>query len=300
MKDVIIVGGGPAGMSAALNILREGKSVLILEKETFGGQIATSPRVENLPGIKEISGSEYASNLFDQVTSLGAEFELENVLNISKKDNFFEVKTNYHEYQTRTIIIATGCEHKKLNIPNEDKFAGNGVSYCAVCDGAFYKNENVIVIGDANTALQYSLMLSDYCKNITLVTLFDKFFADEILIERFKKHENIKVLHNLSAKEFVGTSSLESVIFTNTLTNKEIKIDAKGVFVAIGQKPHNQLFKGLVEIDKNGYIITNENMETSTPGIYAIGDCRSKKYRQVATAISDALIAAIEIGNYLR
>lgn len=298
--DSIIVGGGPGGLSSALNLCREGYKVLILEKENFGGQIANSPRVENIPGIKSISGADFSSSLFDQVTVLGAEFELEDVLSINKVNDLFEVQTNYNKYTSKTIVLATGCAHKMLNNPTESKYFGNGVSYCAVCDGAFYASQTVIVIGDANTALQYALLLSNYCKKVIITTLFDKFFADSILIDKMKSVKNIEYFHNLNTKEFYGNNTLEGVRFENTKTHEIVDMKCTGAFIAIGQIPCNSAFKNLVELDKDGYIVANEFMHTKTPGVYAIGDCRTKKYRQVVTAASDGSISALEIQNYLK
>jgi len=298
MKDVIIIGGGPAGMAAALNLRRSGKTVLILEKENFGGQIANSPRVENLPSIKEINGADFSSQFFDQVTELGAEFELEEVLSLSKVNNIFKVKTNYNEYEARSVIIATGVKHRKFNIPNEEELGGKGISYCAVCDGAFYTGEDVCLVGDANTALQYALLLSGYCKHVYLYTLFDKFFADYILQERVKSKENIIVKHNLSLKEIIGKDKLEKLVFTDTKTKIDEELVVKGLFIAIGQVPCNDIFKDLVELNK-GFIKVNDKMETKTEGLYAIGDCTDKNMRQVSTAVNDGAIAAFFCNSYL-
>ena len=298
MKDVIIIGGGPSGLSAALNLLRSGKSVLILEKEQFGGQIANSPRVENLPSIKEISGADFASKFFDQVTELGAEFELEEVLEIKKENNLFKVKTNYNNYESKALIIASGVKHKKFNIPNEIALEGKGVSYCAVCDGAFYKDEDVCLVGDANTALQYTLLLSNYCKHVYLYTLFDKFFADKILVDRIYQKDNIIIKHNKSLKDIVGKDKLEKLIFTDTKSNLDEELVVKGLFIAIGQIPQNDIFKDYVDLNK-GFIIVNNKMETKTPGLFAVGDCIDKNMRQVATAVNDGSIAAFFVNYYL-
>ena len=204
MVDVIIVGGGPAGMSVALNLLRASRSVLILEKENFGGQIANSPRVENIPGTKEISGLDFAGNLFEQILDLGAKFELEEVQRILKVDNDFEVTTNYHTYQAHAVVLANGVKHRKMNLPNEDEFVGKGISFCAVCDGAFYKDKDVYLIGDANTALQYALMLAQTCSNVYMFTLFDRFFADQILIDRLRQKDNIHITHHLNLVAYLG------------------------------------------------------------------------------------------------
>lgn len=299
MFDSIIIGGGPAGLTAALYLLRANKKVLILEKENFGGQIANSPRLENYPSIKAISGLDFANNLFDQVMDLGAQFELEDVLNITKNEDKFIVHTNYNQYEGKTIILATGCKHKEMGLPHEKELTGKGISYCATCDGAFFKNEDVVVIGDANTALQYALNLSNYCKNVTICTLFDKFFGERKLIDALKTKNNIHVEHNLSLVSFNGENEIESLTFKNTKTSEEKIIPCKGVFIAIGQIPQNDQFKNLVDLDSRGFIITNEKMETKTPNVYAVGDCRVKDVRQVVTAISDGAIAAVEISKKL-
>jgi len=294
MFDTIIIGAGPSGMSAALNLLRGGKKVLILEKETFGGQIATSPRLENYPSIKEISGVDFANNLFEQIISLGVEFELETVTKLEKVNELFKVTTNYNNYESKTVIIATGATHRKMDLPKEEELTGHGVSYCATCDGAFYKDQDVVLIGDANTALQYALLLSTYCKSVKICTLFDKWFADNYLVKQLDTKKNISYQHNLSLVSFNGEKELESLTFKDTKTNEEIVIKCNGVFIAIGQIPNNEIFSELVTLDK-GYIVTNEELETKTLGLYAIGDGRKKEVRQVATAISDGSIAAYYI-----
>ena len=299
MYDCIIVGCGPSGMTAALYLLRAGKTVLLLEKDSIGGQIAKSPRLENYPSIKSISGSDFADNLFDQITALGAEFELEDVREITKNVDIFRVKTDFNLYDARTVIIAAGCTHRHLGLPHEDELVGHGISYCAVCDGDFFSGEDVILIGDANTALQYAISLSVKCKSVFIATLFDRFFADDILVERMKKIDNISYRHNLSAKEYLGEGSIEGVRFEDTKTGEEITLKAKGVFIAIGQEPHNEAFGNLVELDPKGFIVVNGMQRTRTPGLYAVGDCTAKAVRQVATAISDGAIAAVDATNYL-
>ena len=299
MIDVIVIGGGPAGMSAALNLLRAGRSVLILEKENFGGQIANSPRVENIPGTKEISGLDFAGNLFEQILDLGAKFELEEVTRVLKLDNYFEVTTNYNTYEARAVVLANGVKHRKMNLPNEEEFIGKGISFCAVCDGAFYKDKDVYLIGDANTALQYALMLSSICSNVYLFTLFDRFFADQILIDRLVQQPNIHITHNMNLIAYLGQNELAGLRFENTIDRTIHEYPTNNVFVAIGQVSQNDLFKSLVQTDEHGFIITNEKMETSMPGIFAIGDTRKKDVRQVASAIGDASVASVFIDKYL-
>ena len=299
MYDIIIIGGGAAGMTAALYSLRSGKSVLLIERETIGGQISKSPRVENFPSIKEISGTEFSDKLFDQIMDLGCEFELDNVLKLEKENNTFKVYGEYNNYQSKAVIIATGLEHRKINVEPEDELIGKGVSYCAVCDGAFYKDEDVCLIGDANTALQYSLLLSNYCKKVYVCTLFDKFFADDILVSRLRKRENVEIYHNLLLKEFKYSDELEGVVFENTqdLTKKEFTV--KACFIAIGQIPNNDIFSNLVELDKNGYILVDGDLQTKTEGLFVAGDCRQKKVRQLTTAVSDGAMASVGAVSYI-
>ena len=299
MIDVIVVGGGPAGMSVALNLLRAGRSVLILEKENFGGQIANSPRVENIPGTKEISGLDFAGNLFEQVLDLGAKFELEEVTRVLKIEGHFEVTTNYHTYEAGAVVLANGVKHRKMNLPNEEEFIGKGISFCAVCDGAFYKDKDVYLIGDANTALQYALMLAQTSAHVYLFTLFDRFFADQILIDRLKQRDNIHITHNMNLIAYLGQNELAGLRFENTMDHTIHEYPTNNVFVAIGQVSQNDIFKSLVETDEHGFIVTNEKMETSLPGLFAIGDTRKKDVRQVASAIGDASIASVFIDKYL-
>ena len=299
MYDVVIIGAGPAGLTAAIYAARAEKRVLVLEKENFGGQIANSPRVENIPGTKEISGLDFAGNLFEQILDLGAKFELEEVQRILKVEGVFEVTTNYHTYQAKAVVLANGVKHRKMNLPNEEEFIGKGISFCAVCDGAFYKDKDVYLIGDANTALQYALMLAQTCSNVYMFTLFDRFFADQILVDRLRQKDNIHITHNMNLVAYLGQNELAGLRFENTMDHTVHEYPTNNVFVAIGQVSQNDLFKSLVETDDHGFIITNEKMETSLPGLFAIGDTRKKDVRQVASAIGDASIASVFIDKYL-
>lgn len=299
MLDLIIIGAGTAGMTSALYALRSGKKVLLLEKENVGGQIAFSPRVENFPSIKQISGSDFSNNLFEQVIDLGAEFELENVTSISKEENIFKVTTEYNEYQSKAVVIATGVKHRHINIDGEEELSGNGVSYCAVCDGAFYKGEEVALIGDGNTALQYSILLSNYCKKVYVCTLFDKFFGDYSLVQTLKKKENVEIIQNISLKEFIGREKLQGLIFENTQTKEKFTLNVNAVFIAIGQVPDNKAFTNLVDLDKDGYVVADENLQTKTPGLFVAGDCRVKKVRQLTTAVNDGAVSAVNVVSYI-
>lgn len=296
--DIIVIGGGAAGMTSALYALRNGKSVLVLESDSIGGQIAMSPRLENYPSIKEISGEQFASNLFEQIVSLGAEFEIEKVVKI-EKDKTFKVITEYRSYEGKSVIIAAGVKHKHLRTSsNREDLVGRGVYYCAICDGPFYKDREVMVIGDANTALQYALLLSGYCKKVYVYTLFDKFFGDGSLVKALKAKENIEVRPNTSVIDFVGENELEAVLYKDKDGNV-CRHDIPAVFVAIGQIPDNKAFSEFVDLDKDGYIIADEKCRTKTEGLFVAGDCRTKTVRQVATAVADGAVAATGASLYI-
>lgn len=299
MHDIVVIGGGPAGMTAALYALRNEKSVLILEKEGFGGQIATSPRLENYPTIESISGSEWSDRLFEQITNLGAEFELEEVLSIEKVDKSFHIKTNYGEHNASAVIVANGVKPKKMGLSNEDDLVGKGVSYCAVCDGPFYKGKEIYLIGDANTALQYALLLSGYCPKVHMLTLFDKLFGDPILINRVLQTENIDIRHNLLLKKLEEKDGeLIGIELEDTLTKEKVNFPTDNVFIAIGQVPQNNFLEGVLELD-HGFIKTDELMATSIPGLFAAGDTRVKENKQVITACNDGAVAAMSAVKYI-
>lgn len=298
ITDIIVIGAGPAGMTACLYALRNGKSVTIIEGNSIGGQIAESPRVENFPTIDSISGSELSDRMFEQITKRGAIFKFGRVESVTKNDGIFTVKTEFDELQAKSVIIATGVQHRKLNLSNEDRLIGHGISYCALCDGAFYTGEDVTLIGDGNTALQYALLLSSYCKSVHIVTLFDKFFGDQALVDAVKRKENVKVTHNLKLVKLIGEEELSALVFEKA-DKTRVELPTKGLFVAIGQVPNNGLFAGLVDLSVDGYILADENARTKTEGLFVAGDCRTKKVRQVATACSDGAIAATNASNYI-
>ena len=300
MYDIIVIGAGAAGMTSALYALRNGQKVLVLEGDSLGGQIATSPRLENYPSIKEISGEAFADNLFDQITALGAEVEIEKAVHIEKiREKHFLVKTEYSEYEAKSVIIAAGVKHKHLKTKHErEDLVGKGVYYCAVCDGPFYKGREVAVIGDANTALQYALLLSGYCKKVYMYTLFDKFFGDANLVKALRAKENIEVRPNTNVVDFIGETELEGIEYTDkdgNLCRQEIP----AVFVAIGQVPDNAAFANVADLDCAGYIIADETCKTRTEGVFVAGDCRTKAVRQVSTAVGDGAVAATNASLYL-
>ena len=301
MHDIIIIGAGPAGLTAGLYALRSGKTVKIFEKESIGGQISTSPKVENYPSIKQISGMELATNMFEQVMELGIDFEYDDIKEINKTSEGFTVKTDYDEFTSKAVIIATGVKHKKLNLPNEEELIGSGISYCATCDGPFFKDEDVAVIGDGNSAFQYALLLANYCKSVTICTLFDWFVADSALVEKAKSLNNVKIITDVSTKEYIisDNNDLSGLKFTNLKTNEESSINVKGCFIAIGQIPDNKIFANLVDLDDQGFIIANESCLTKTEGLFVCGDCRTKEVRQVTTAVSDGAIAATQAVKYI-
>lgn len=285
-------------MSASLYALRDDKKVLLLEKESIGGQIATSPRVENFPTKETISGTELADEMFTQVMNLGVHFELDTITEVRKEDDLFALAGTYGTYYGKTVIIATGVKSLKLNVPGEEEFSGKGVSYCATCDGPFFKGQNTAVIGDANSALQYALLLSSYCPNVTLLTLTDKLFGERMLIEKVKATPNIKILSNAQTTAFIGNNDLEKIAYKDAKTGEIKELPVKGAFVAIGKKAQNEIFENFVDLEK-GYILTDDNMQTKTPGMYAAGDCRLKAVKQAITACNDGAIAAINAIKYL-
>ena len=262
--DIIVVGAGTAGMTTALYALRNAKSVLVLEGDTLGGQISFSPKVENYPTHKSVSGAEFSDMLFEQITELGARVELEKVLSINKEaEGKFVVGTEYGEYGAKSVVLATGVKHRHIGVEGEEELVGKGVSYCATCDGPFYAGEEVVLIGDANTALQYSIMLSGYCKKVTVCTLFDKFFGEANLVKTLLTKDNVVVRHNLSLQQFLTKDGvLSGLSFKNTLDGSLFNIDTKAVFICVGQKPDNEAFKNIVQLDDAGFIVAGEDCKT--------------------------------------
>ena len=299
MTDIIIVGAGTAGMTACLYALRNGKSVTIIESTGFGGQIANSPRVENFPSIKSISGIEFGDNLFEQISSLGANVEFDEVQKVEKVGDTFNVYLPNKTLQAKAVILATGVKHKHLNLANEEKLVGKGVSYCAVCDGPFYKGQNVALIGDGNSALQYGILLSGYCAQVFICTWTDKFFGDKKLVETLLSKPNVTHITNVSASAFVGESEVAGLELTSTKTGEKQILNCNAVFVAIGQEPKNARFANLAELDERGYFLADEKCTTKTAGVFVAGDCRTKAVRQLTTAVSDGAISALSTCHYI-
>ena len=298
MKDIIIVGAGPAGLTAAIYALRAGKSVLLLEKGSFGGQITFSPKIENYPGFNEISGTELADLLVEQAINLGAEFDIEEVVGINKNDNGFIVKTDCNTHTCKAVIIATGAKHRHLGVQGEDKYLGNGISFCAVCDGAFYEGKEVVVIGGGNSALQEAILLSETSKKVTIVQNLDHFTGEQKLVDIIESKNNIDYILGATVKEFIGDNELKGIIIRNEKNGEESEFFCNGVFEAIGLAPENDAFKNVAELDR-GYIKSDESCTTSCNGIFTAGDCRTKRIRQIATAVSDGAIAALAACDYI-
>ena len=285
-------------MTAALYSLRNGKKVLLIEGESVGGQIAQSPKVENYPTIKQISGAKLSEDLFDQISALGVDFEFDKIESIEKVDNKFILKGEFGEYEGLAVIVATGVKHRKLRLPNEEDLIGHGVYYCAICDGPFYAGKEVTLIGDGNTALQYALLLSDICSKVNLVIMFDKFFGDDNLVKAVEKRENIVITRRAKTVELLGEKDLIGIKFERD-DKTTFVIENTPLFVAIGQVPDNKKFEHLAALDKDGYFDSDETTATKTPGLFVAGDCRRKTVRQVTTAIGDGAVAATNACNYL-
>ncbi len=296
MYDIIIIGAGPAGLTAALYARRAEKKVLVIEKETFGGQITHSPKVENYPGFTTMSGNEFADKLIEQVMYQGAEIELDTVTAVKGEFGAFTVECERGTFEGKTVIIATGAKHRQLGIDRENDFTGEGVSYCAVCDGAFYKGKDVAVIGGGNSALQEAILLAKTSKNVTVVQNLPYLTGEIKLREEIEKTANIKVILSSVVLELLGDGKFEGIKIKNTETNEESTLGVDSIFVAIGQQPDNEKFKDVVSLNEYGYIVSNESCipEGSVKGVFTAGDCRTKKIRQVATAISDGATAALE------
>ncbi len=299
MYDIIIIGGGPAGLTAALYALRAGKSVLVIEKSTFGGQITWSPKVENFPTIPSISGAELGDRLTSQVLEQGAELELDEVVSVELDGDIKRVKTDFGgTFEAKALIIAAGARPRTLGIPGEDALMGAGVCFCAVCDGAFYKDRPVAVNGGGNSALQDAMLLSDTCSKVYLIHRRDTFRGEARLVEALRARENVEFVLNSSITALIGQDELSGLIVTNDKgESREISVD--GLFVAIGHAPDNGVFSGLIDLDKGGYADSDESCTTKTPGVFVAGDCRKKNVRQLTTAAADGSCAALAACRYI-
>ena len=298
MYDIIIIGAGPSGLTAAIYGMRANKKVLVLEKNSYGGQIVNTQDIENYPVAEHINGFEFATKLYNQAKNLGAEIKFQKVVAVNDLGDTKEVVTSKDTYKCKAVILATGNENRKLGLPNEDKLVGKGVSYCATCDGNFYRNKTVAVVGGGNTALEDALYLTDICEKIYLIHRRDEFRGEEKTVNLLKEKKNIEFVLNSNVTKINGDNILESIEVTNNDgKTKELKVD--GLFVAVGRVPENEAFSNLVELDNSGYIKAGEDCLTNVKGIFASGDNRTKEVRQLVTATSDGAVAATKAVKYI-
>lgn len=295
MKDVIIIGAGTAGLTAAIYALRAGKSVLVLEQGNYGGQIINTPKVENYPGIEQISGYEFASGLFRQAEKLGMEYRSEKVTNIRLEADTAHkiVETTQGSYCTKALILASGAKNRPLGLEKESEYVGKGISYCATCDGMFFRGKKVAVVGGGNTALEDAAFLSNYCEKVYLIHRRETFRGEQRLVDELRGRENVEFLLNKTVQALEGAQTLQAVTLYDKISGDESRLEISGLFVAIGQAPETEAFAGLIERDKNGYILAGEDCRTNVEGIFAAGDCRSKTVRQLTTAAADGAVAAL-------
>ena len=292
--DIIIIGGGPAGLTAAVYAGRAGKSALIIEKNTFGGQITSSPKVENIPGFESISGSEFAEKLIAQAMALDAEIECTAAEKIIS-GNPHRVICEDGEFEGRTVIIAAGTKHRLLGLDKEDGFIGDGISFCAVCDGAFYEGKTVGVVGGGNSALQEALLLSETSEKVYVIQNLDFLTGEQKLQDAVMKTENIEVILGCVVEGIIGDDKFSGIVLSG---GRRLELD--GMFVAIGLIPQNDAFSDVIKLDDGGYVESGEDCLTNVPGIFVAGDCRRKRIRQVATAAADGAVAALAACDYLR
>lgn len=301
MHDVVIIGGGPAGMTAALYAVRNGKSALVIEKGGFGGQITYSPRVENFPGTLSMSGNAFADKLMEQILAQGAEVEVDTVTGIKDDGKTKYVLTESGtEYEAKSVIIATGVKHRMLGLDGEYELVGNGISFCALCDGEYYRGQTVAVAGGGNSALQEAALLSDVCKEVIMVQDLDFFTGEEALVKSLEAKKNVQMLTGMTIRSLVTDSgTLKALKITKKSTGENIDISCDGLFVAIGLIPENEAFSGLVALDTAGYIASGEDCTTHRAGIFTAGDCRSKHVRQLTTASADGAVSALAACKYI-
>lgn len=298
--DCLIVGGGPAGLTAAIYLRRAGKTCAIAECCSYGGQISSSHAVENFPAIESVSGIEFADRLYEQADKAGAQTLFTRIERIERDDDVFRVTSEDGEIVARSVIYAAGTKHRSLNLPEEERFIGRGISYCAVCDGAFYRDKDVAVIGGGNSALQAALYLTSVARKIYLIHRRDEYRAEQTLIDRVAANAKIERVVNAVAKNIVADGdAIEGLALEDTQSGARRAIDVKGVFVEIGQIPQNDLLKPLIPLDADGYVPSGEDCATPIAGLFVAGDCRAKSLRQLTTAVSDGAIAATAAGEYL-
>lgn len=299
--DAVIIGSGPAGLTAALYLGRARQSVLVIEEMISGGQASTTDKLENYPGFPEgIGGMELMQRMEDQAKHFSAEYLFDKVESVDLKSDIKKIKTSTgREIQAKTVIISTGAHPRTIKAPGSDKFHGKGISYCATCDGPLFRDKDVVVVGGGNSAVEEGLFITRFVKSITYVQDLPFLTAEKILQERLKEHENITIHTGNLVTAFNGNEQLESITVKNSETGEEKNIECQGVFVYIGYIPNTEIFNGQIEMDKAGYIITDEDLHTNIEGVFAAGDVRVKTLRQVVTAVADGAIAAFNVTKYL-
>lgn len=299
MHDIIVVGAGPAGLTAAIYARRANKTVLVIEKSTFGGQTTYSPQIENYPGFVTMSGNEFADKLVEQVISQGADIEMETVLSIKDNGETKTVVTDKGEHEAKAVIIAVGVKHRQTGLPNENELVGRGISYCATCDGAFYRNKTVAVLGGGNSALQEAILLSGLCQKVIVIQNLDFLTGEAKLVEKIESKDNVEVITGTVITRLIGDDELNGLTLCKTASGEETELKVDGLFVAIGLEPDNDRFAGLAKLNEYGYFDSDETCTTATEGIYAAGDCRSKSIRQITTATADGAVAALAACKYI-
>lgn len=293
MYDIVIIGAGPAGMTAAIYASQARKKILILEKKIYGGQILKADKIKNYPGFLEISGIEFANNLYNQVKNLNIEVKFEEVIKVNDKKEFKEITTKKETYKSKTIIIATGATSRKLGLSNEDKLIGKGISYCATCDGMFFKNKDVAIYGGGNSAIDEALYLSDICNKVYVIYRNKEFKLNTVNLSILKEKNNVEFILNSNIIDIKGKNKLESIILRDNDNLKFSELIVDGLFIAIGRIPVSDICSNLISINEKGYIISNNECITNIDGIFVAGDIREKQVRQLTTACSDGTIAAI-------
>ena len=298
--DIAIVGGGPAGMTAALYAARAGKSVVLFEGEALGGQILPTRKIENYPALPEADGYTFADGLTKQITALGVSIVYASVAKVDKIENDFRLSVGNEAYAARAVILATGLKHRKLGLDGEDAFIGRGVSFCATCDGMFFRRKEVAVVGGGNTAVQDALVLAEYCSRVYLIHRRAELRAEKNLAEQMKARENIEFIGETVIEELEGAEALQSLTLRNVTTGAVQYLPVSALFEAIGQTPQNATFANLVDLDEDGYFITDSACRTSCPGVFAAGDACRKSVRQLTTAVADGTVSALSAVEYLR
>lgn len=299
MHDIIIIGAGPAGITAAIYALRAGVSVIVFDSNWYGGQAAITAQIENYPAIKSISGAVFAQKLYQQAIDLKADIKFEKVTSVNFSDAFQTITTNKNTYTAKTVIVATGVKRRELNCEGEKQFIARGVSYCATCDGAFFRNKNVVVVGGGNTALEDAIFLSNQCQNVTIIHRRDTFRAEKHLIDTVLSRKNITILYDSNVKSIKGNQTVNAVDVYHSKQNKITTVETDGVFIAIGYEPNNDMVSPFLEISEQGYIVSDEYCHTNIEGVFVAGDTRTKPLRQIVTACADGAVAATEAVHYI-